>query len=271
MEKKKNMELKNYLIKQLNENILFDPSQWPKRELLGRLVAVTIISVFLYKRFMHFEVYPGSLDRLIYFYQQFNRGGQAIFYTDAQIRFIWYLRLSTWIIDISVFFGYILAYLSREKAVSVAKGFMEVVYPVLIAGFPLFISFAGNTMISYTSSYYIPAYLLLLSVMFIGGAIYLIGLLTLRKAFTIMPEARALITKGIFKYIRHPLYLGHFIFFLGITLSHFHWYTVVMYIVFFIGQYYRAKIEEKKLSEAFDDYAEYREKTGMFFPKLFAM
>jgi protein-S-isoprenylcysteine O-methyltransferase Ste14 len=84
-----------------------------------------------------------------------------------------------------------------------------------------------------------------------------------------MPEARELITKGIFKYIRHPLYLGYFIFFLGITFSRFHWYTVVMYIVFIIGQYYRAKIEEKKLSKAFDDYAVYKKKTGMFFPKLF--
>jgi protein-S-isoprenylcysteine O-methyltransferase Ste14 len=263
------MEFKNYLIKQLNENILFDPSQWPKRELLGRIVAVAIISVFLYKRFMHFEVYPGSLNKLIYFFQRFNSGEQAIFYTDVQIRFIWYLRLSIWIIDISVFFGYILAYLSRAKAVSVAKGFMEVVYPVFIAGFPLLISFTSNTMISYTSPYYIPAHLFLLSVMFIGYAIYLIGLLTLRKAFTIMPEARELITKGIFKYIRHPLYFGHFIFFIGVTFSHFHWYTVVMCIVFIIGQYYRAKIEEKKLSKAFDDYAVYKKKTGMFFPKLF--
>ena len=88
------MEFKNYLIKQLNENILFDPSQWPKRELLGRIVAVAIISVFLYKRFMHVEVYPGSLNKLIYFFQRFNSGEQAIFYTDVQIRFIWYLRLS---------------------------------------------------------------------------------------------------------------------------------------------------------------------------------
>jgi hypothetical protein len=98
------MEFKNYLIKQLNENILFDPSQWPKRELLGRIVAVAIISVFLYKRFMLFEVYPGSLDKTISFYQQFNRGAKVIFYTDEQIMFIWYLRLSIWIIDISVFF-----------------------------------------------------------------------------------------------------------------------------------------------------------------------
>lgn len=102
-----------------------------------------------------------------------------------------------------------------------------------------------------------------------GGLLNLVGLLWLRRAFTIMSEARALIRTGPFSFVRHPLYTGHFIMFFGSVLSRFHWYTVALYVLFVVGQIYRAKIEERKLASVFPEYDEYRSHTGMFFPKLF--
>ena len=107
-----------------------------------------------------------------------------------------------------------------------------------------------------------------MGLMALGGWINLTGLLTLRRSFTIMTEARELVCRGIFLYVRHPFYLGHFLMFFAGLLLRWHWYNIVLYILFFAGQVVRAKMEERKLSRAFDTYAAYRRRTGMFLPKL---
>ena len=73
---------------------------------------------------------------------------------------------------------------------------------------------------------------------------------------------------GIFRYIRHPLYTGHFIMFLGSLFLRLHLVTIGMYLLFCTGQFVRARIEERKLKEAFPRYEEYQRRTGMFFPRL---
>ncbi|MEJ2041638.1 MAG: isoprenylcysteine carboxylmethyltransferase family protein, partial [Desulfosarcinaceae bacterium] len=85
---------------------------------------------------------------------------------------------------------------------------------------------------------------------------------------TIMAEARELVTGGLFRYVRHPLYSGHFIMFLGSLLLRLHPYTLVLYVVFIIGQIHRAHIEERKLQQVFPEYQPYKSKTGMFFPHV---
>jgi len=102
----------------------------------------------------------------------------------------------------------------------------------------------------------------------LGGLINLIGLWTLRRAFTIMTEARTLVTHGIFRIMRHPLYTGHFIMFLGSLLLRLHLVTVIAYLLFSIGQVIRARMEERKLQLSFPGYSAYKKATGMFFPKL---
>jgi protein-S-isoprenylcysteine O-methyltransferase Ste14 len=42
-----------------------------------------------------------------------------------------------------------------------------------------------------------------------------------------------------------------------------------MYLFFVVGQYIRARLEEKKLRSVFREYSEYKSETGMFFPRLF--
>ena len=110
-------------------------------------------------------------------------------------------------------------------------------------------------------------YMGIMALMILGGGINLVGLLTLRRGFAIMSEARELIMHGIFRYVRHPLYTGHFIMFFGSLLLRLHPATIGMYLLFCIGQVIRAKIEERKLKAAFPRYETYRRRTGMFFPK----
>jgi protein-S-isoprenylcysteine O-methyltransferase Ste14 len=76
-------------------------------------------------------------------------------------------------------------------------------------------------------------------------------------------------TDGMLKYVRHPVYSGSIVMLLGYFLFDPKWTTLVsvsMLIVYFvIGSYF----EERKLIAQFGKrYADYRQKTPMFVPRL---
>ncbi len=253
-------------------SVLFNPACWPHRELISRVAALTIIAFFLVMRIYYFDRFPQSYQDARDFYAAVKAvAGQPV-YSQWQIKALWGIKLAVWLIETAIYLGYIAAYASRTKAVQIARGFMETAFPVIVAGLPILISLMPYSLprwIPYSSSRHMYFYMAITTLTLCGGVINLIGLLTLRRAFTIMSEARELIVHGIFRYIRHPLYTGHFIMFFGSLLLRLQAITIVMYLLFCIGQVVRAKIEERKLKEAFPRYGIYRRRTGMFFPKLF--
>jgi len=78
------------------------------------------------------------------------------------------------------------------------------------------------------------------------------------------------INSGVFKLVRHPIYTGAILFYLGaslITLSIASALFCLLIIAFYI---LIARYEEGILTEEFgDDYLNYKKKTGMLFPKVF--
>ena len=268
----KKMNLNAFLTK-CNNLPIFTPASWPRRELISRVAAIVIVIGFLFMKIYNFDKFPQTLDAIKHFYASVNRHFSENLFTASEIHFVWGIRVLTWFIETSILLGYILSYLIRTRAIGIANGFMEVVFPFIIAGIPILISFAPYTLpvrIPYDSEYYLPHYICVTGLILTGGTINLIGLLTLRRSFSIMSEARGLIMSGIYRYLRHPLYTGHFIMFFGSLWMRLHPYTILMYAVFVIGQTFRARIEEKKLAAAFPGYVEYKKRTGMFFPKIFS-
>jgi len=250
----------------------FNPARWPHRELISRIAALTIIAVFLGMRIYHFDRFPQSYQDARGFYSAVKAASGQPVYCQWQIKALWGIKMAVWLIETAIYLGYIAAYASRTKAVQIARGFMETAFPVIVAGLPILISLMPYSLprwAPYSSPRHVYFYLAITALILCGGVINLIGLLTLRRAFAIMSEARELIVGGIFRYIRHPLYTGHFIMFLGSLLLRLHPITIVMYLLFCIGQVVRAKIEERKLEEVFPRYGAYRRRTGMFFPILF--
>jgi protein-S-isoprenylcysteine O-methyltransferase Ste14 len=78
-----------------------------------------------------------------------------------------------------------------------------------------------------------------------------------------------LVNKGLYGIVRHPLYSSIILMFFGASLSYSNILSGLSVILIFIPfMYYRAKQEEKLLSDVFPEYVEYSRKTGMFFPKL---
>ena len=255
----------------IDQWLIFHPARWPHGELIGRGVALTIVIAFLALRIYHFDRFPQSFEDARGFYGSIQTAAGRPLYAQWQITVLWNVKLSVWIIETAIYLGYIAAYASRVKAVQIAQGFMETWFPVMVAGIPVLMSLMPYSLprwAPFTSLRHLYFYLGISALILLGGSINFIGLLTLRRAFTIMSEARQLITHGIFRYVRHPLYTGHFIMFFGSLLVRLHPVTVGMYVLFCIGQTVRAKIEERKLITAFRDYDSYQRRTGMFLPRL---
>jgi protein-S-isoprenylcysteine O-methyltransferase Ste14 len=193
-------------------------------------------------------------------------------YTREEIRLLWGLQALLWLVITGSFIAYLLAYLTRRPAQSVARGFMETIFPLAIAFLPFAIvmtKFTYGEWFPPSSKFHLTGLYGVTIVILLGQFLQLIALLQLRRSFTIMSEARVLIRSGIYRWIRHPLYAVHFLVNFCYTLLYFHAATVALYLVFVAGQTMRARIEERKLTAAFPEYEEYRKTTGMFFPKLF--
>ncbi len=255
----------------VDNSILFDPSRWPQRELVSRCFACLVISGFLFIKLYQWDRFPQSFETVRIFYQSMGANNGNPLYSMGDIQMIWGIRLCVWMVETAIFLGYIASYFTRKEAVGIAKGLLETVFPFVVAGIPILISLTPYNLperVPFISTRHFYFYTGIMVLILTGGLINLVGLLTLRRSFSIMSEAREVITTGIFSKVRHPLYTGHFIMFFGSLCLRLHAYTIVLYILFALGQVFRARVEEKKLIRFFPAYRAYQKKTGMFFPKI---
>ena len=78
-----------------------------------------------------------------------------------------------------------------------------------------------------------------------------------------------LVTNGIYRYIRHPLYTFGASMFISFGMMADSWYIAVLGILTFILMAIRTPKEEANLIEKFgDEYRNYMKRTGRFFPRL---
>jgi protein-S-isoprenylcysteine O-methyltransferase Ste14 len=115
----------------------------------------------------------------------------------------------------------------------------------------------------------------------IGMALVVIGLmirihsiLTLKQYFTYSVakvENHKIIETGLYKFIRHPGYLGQLIIFIGISTSISNWLSIlVMMIPITLGYLYRIKVEERfMLEQPGEDYLNYQERTKRLIPMIY--
>ena len=79
-----------------------------------------------------------------------------------------------------------------------------------------------------------------------------------------------LVTNGIYRYVRHPLYTVGSSMFISFGMMADNWFIAALGILAFIGMAVRTPKEEANLIEKFgDEYREYMKRTGRFLPKLF--
>jgi protein-S-isoprenylcysteine O-methyltransferase Ste14 len=96
------------------------------------------------------------------------------------------------------------------------------------------------------------------------------GLAYLRRSFSIIPEARRLVTGGPYSLSRHPVYLGEIVAAVGINLATAGW-PGALAVVYFIGcELLRIRWEEGVLARAFpNDYPAYARRVARYLPNPF--
>lgn len=206
-----------------------------------------------------------------------------------------------WVAETALFLLFGVAYLVRVKPINRSSGFTEILVPLVSAFLPMalvhwpgglgsFISTlfskivkfdfsseailhlekAGREILEITPVNNIVAnhviFYTVISIMIFGNLFACVGIISLRRSFSITPEARKLVSTGLYRFIRHPVYLGEIVAALGIAVARFNLRNCIIYIVFVSLQVWRAFMEERKLASAFPEYADYKKCTGFIFP-----
>lgn len=107
-------------------------------------------------------------------------------------------------------------------------------------------------------------------VMVTSSAVIFFGLFLMSKGWSrIHASYGELVTGGVYRYVRHPQYLGLIVITVGLLIQ---WPTIItlaMWPVLVLMYYRLAKREEREALEAFGDrYEEYKRQTPMFFPSI---
>ena len=99
---------------------------------------------------------------------------------------------------------------------------------------------------------------------FAGTLGSVIALAKLGKSFAIMPEARALVTSGPYAWARHPLYATELITLIGTAIQFQQPWAGLLAAGVFVLQLARTVFEERVLTDAYPEYAEYRTRVKRF-------
>lgn len=107
------------------------------------------------------------------------------------------------------------------------------------------------------------------SISIVGTGMSIIALAHLGRSFSLMAEARRLVTTGPYRIIRHPLYLFEELACVGVLLQFLSFYTALIFLLHILIQVQRMKNEEAVLEKAFPEYQAYKGRTARVIPKLY--
>jgi protein-S-isoprenylcysteine O-methyltransferase Ste14 len=104
----------------------------------------------------------------------------------------------------------------------------------------------------------------LVAVLFCGWLF--VSVLFLGRSFGVLPEARALVTGGPYRLVRHPVYLGEIGACTGLALAAPSPANTAALVGLIVAQAVRMRLEEGALTAAFPQYAEYAASTPRLLP-----
>jgi len=122
--------------------------------------------------------------------------------------------------------------------------------------------------ISTFPSDYVPMYMRLV----------ILGLALVTAAYLVMSghvvvnhqqHPTGIVSTGAFRYVRHPLYLGSILFYLGLSVSTASLFSLALLVVIFVFYNYIASFEEKLLDDrSGEGYRKYKKRTGKWVPRI---
>ena len=115
--------------------------------------------------------------------------------------------------------------------------------------------------------------LLAYAFMILSILLVLWAIITMQKSkLRILPEPSAnatLVTRGPYRFIRHPMYTAILLGSVGLLINHFTWMRLSMVIALAIVLIIKLTWEEKMLSKKFGEYMDYMKHTKRILPFIF--
>jgi protein-S-isoprenylcysteine O-methyltransferase Ste14 len=101
-----------------------------------------------------------------------------------------------------------------------------------------------------------------------GAAIVLWALWYLRRAFSVVPQARTVVANGPYRYVRHPMYAGNMLTIVGLGLIVSTPSALFLSLICLALQVARARYEDRLLASTFNEYGAYMSRVNAFLPRL---
>ena len=188
-------------------------------------------------------------------------------------------NVSAILFDALVFTSYLLRGEPREKA----RGFAETIYPLVtvltpVVGFTLLTIPAVRAVLpqfsaagwvaEFQSAPMIPMLsdIIGLTIALLGAGLSMLALWSLRRSFSLMSEVRELVSSGLYRRIRHPLYMAEIIHIFGVAILSGTPIGLLLFAVVVVMQVVRARIEERKFLAVVPEYAQFQARTGFLWP-----
>lgn len=102
-----------------------------------------------------------------------------------------------------------------------------------------------------------------------GNVIAVSAVINLNKSFGIFIRVQDIVQKGMYRYVRHPIYFAYLLQFIGLMLFQPRIFHVLGYLGAIAITVYRAVLEERKLSAHSEEYRRYQERVPFLFPRVF--
>jgi len=189
------------------------------------------------------------------------------------------VELARWLFVTCLFVLFWSAYWRRRPALALASRPVEILLPLVCSGLPLAQSpppalVEGLRSLLGASSLALWQPLLAVSpypglaAMAAGEALAVAAMLSLGRSFSIFSEVRELVSTGLYRWVRHPLYLGEMIAVWGYVLAWPAPWSFACAVVFTGLQSWRALVEERLLLAHEPGYEAYRARVGFLLPRL---
>ncbi len=89
------------------------------------------------------------------------------------------------------------------------------------------------------------------------------------SASVVVKEGHALVRTGPYRYVRHPIYSGLLLAFLGMAVTIGEWRGLVAVLLAWVSLAVKSRAEEKRMRETFPEYAEYARGTPAIVPLVY--
>jgi protein-S-isoprenylcysteine O-methyltransferase Ste14 len=162
-----------------------------------------------------------------------------------------------WFVETLIYFALVTAFLVRTDPVDRSQGIREVIIPLVGSILPFALLYSPPApWITENRTYLLTTFWWMTA----STAFTVWGMWTLRRSFSITVEARALVTAGPYRFIRHPIYLGEILSSCAVAFWRFSFWNLLILIVFVVIQIARSRWEEGKLEKNFPEYGIYASK-----------